>query len=390
MENSMTRRESTRWALGPLFGVSDLGLADVAVAGLLSFYAVHLVTGHNSKHLDGGWTAALAVLLMTLPVVFARRAPLITAATLVVGAGVNWLAIGSLIRCGATLPAVFYVAFTIGSRCERRQAIAGVGLLAVSIVCQGASDPNLGSPAVAVVMVPVAVIFLGLGRLVRGRDATIANLQVRTSELREQREQTAKLAVEADRAQIAGDLDTFLHDRIGEMADVAATGSENLELRPEEAQEAFVSIQGTGRQTLIHMREVVGDLRDDAPTEPQPVLAQLDRLLGEANLPGIALEITGDSRLLPPGLELSGYRIIEHLLLTLERDPAAPASVEIVFGVDSLELKVVGPSVRNSDARRALAAATERAAVHDGSLRSTNRDGRRETVVLLPLATASL
>jgi signal transduction histidine kinase len=386
----MTRRTSTRWLLGPLFGVSDVGIADVAVAGLLSLYAVYLVTGLNSKHLNGGWTAALAVLLMTLPVVLARRQPLITAAALAVGAGVNWLAIGHLIRCGATLPAVFYAAFAIGTRCERRPAIVGLGLLAVSIVCQGASDPNLGSPAVAVLMVPVAAIFMALGRVVRARNATIVNLQVRTSELREQREQTAQLAVEADRAQIAGDLDTFLHDRIGEMADIAASGSDNLELRPEEAQQAFVSIQGTGRQTLMHMREVVGDLRDNAPTEPQPVLAQLDRLLSEGNLPEIRLQITGDSRLLPPGLELSGYRIVEHLLLTLERDPGAPASVEVVFGADSLELKVIGPSVRNGDARRALAAATERAAVHDGSLHSTSRDGRRETVVLLPLAASGL
>jgi signal transduction histidine kinase len=385
----MTRRASTRWLFGPVFGISDVGLADVAVAGLLSLYGVYLVTGHNSKDLDGGWTAALAVLLMTLPVVLARRRPLITAAALAVGAGVNWLVIGQLVRCGATLPAVFYTAFMIGSRCRRRQTLVGLALLAVSIVCQGASDPKLGSPAVAVVMVPVALIFMGLGRLVGARNATIADLQVRTSELREQRGQIARLAVEADRAHVASDLDSFLHDRIGEMAETAANGSGTLESRPEEAQQAFVSIQGTGRQTLTHMREVVGDLRGHAPTEPQPVLTQLDRLLSEANLPDIRLQVTGDSRLLPPGLELSGYRIVEHLLLTLERDSTSQASVEVAFGVDSLELKVVGPSVRNGDTRRALAAATQRAAVHDGSLHSTSCDGRRETVVLLPLVASA-
>ncbi len=386
----MRRRASTRWLLGPVFGISDVGLADVAVASLLSIYAVCLVTGHNSKHLDGGWTAALAVLLMTLPVVVARRRPLIAAGALAIGAGVNWLLIGDLVRCGATLPAVFYTAFMIGSRCERRRTVLGLSLLTVSIVCQGASDPKLGSPAVAVIMVPVAAIFMGLGRLVRARNGAIATLQARTSELREQREQLAELAVAADRVQIANDLDTFLHDRIGEMADTAASGSGTLESRPGEAQQAFVSIQGTGRRTLTHMREVVGDLRGHAPTEPQPVLAQLDRLLSESSLPDVHLQVTGDSRLLPPGLELSGYRIVEHLLLTLERDPSSQANVEVVFGADSLELKVVGPSVRNGDARRALAAATQRAAVHDGSLRSTSRDGRRETVVLLPLAAASL
>jgi signal transduction histidine kinase len=386
----MTRRAATRWLLGPVFGISDLGLADVAVAGLLSLYGVYLVTGHNSKDLDGGWTAALAVLLMTLPVVLARRRPLITAAALAAGAGVNWLVIGQLVRCGATLPAVFYTAFMIGSRCGRRQTIMGLGLLAVSIVCQGASDPKLGSPAVAVVMVPVALIFMGLGRLVGTRNATIADLRVRTSELREQRELKARLAVESDRAHVASDLDSFLHDRIGEMAETAANGSGTLESRPDAAQQAFVSIQATGRQTLTHMREIVGDLRGGhAPTEPQPVLTQLDRLLSESNLPDVRLQISGDSRLLPPGLELSGYRIVEHLLLTLERDSTSPASVEVAFGVDSLELTVVGPSVRNGEARRALAAATQRAAVHDGSLHSTSCDGRRETVVLLPLAASS-
>jgi hypothetical protein len=43
--------------------------------------------------------------------------------------------------------------------------------------------------------------------------------------------------------------------------------------------------------------------------------------------------------------------------------------------------------VRPGDARRALAAAGERAAVQGGSLRSAVQSGRRETVVLLPLAT---
>ena len=73
----MKRPMPKKWINGPLFGVRDLGLGDISLAGLLSFFAVWLVTGHNSRHLDGGWTAALAVLLMTVPVVFARRQPLV-------------------------------------------------------------------------------------------------------------------------------------------------------------------------------------------------------------------------------------------------------------------------------------------------------------------------
>lgn len=375
-----------RWLLGRLFGVGEMGLADVALGVLLSGYAVYLVTGGDVRHLDGGWTAALAVLMMTGPVIFARRAPLLAAAALATGAGLNWWLIGHLVRCGAALPAVFYVAFIIGSRCERRRAAFGVAALAVGIVCQGASDPQLGSPSVAVIMVPLALVFFGLGRLLRSRNVTVRELRARTAELHEQRERTAQVAVEADRARIVGDLDTFLQDRVGEMAASAASGHAVLDSQPGQAQEAFVAIQETGRDALTHMRHVVRDLRDSAPTQPAPVLAQLDQLLSDADRSDVALRISGDSRVLPPGLELSSYRIIEHLLDTLDRDAGARAVVEVCFGPGGLELTVTGPSVRPGDARRPLAAAGERAAVQGGSLRSVVRSGRRETVVLLPLA----
>jgi signal transduction histidine kinase len=354
---------------------------------LLSGYAVYLVTGGDVRHLDGGWTAALAVLMMTGPVIFARRAPVLAAAALATGTGLNWWLIGHLIRCGAALPAVFYVAFIIGSRCERRPAAFGLASLAVGIVCQGASDPQLGSPSVAVIMVPLALVFFGLGRLLRSRNATVRELRTRTAELHEQRERTAQVAVEADRARIAGDLDTFLQERVGEIAASAASGHAVLDSRPDQAQQAFVTIQDTGRNALTHMRHVLRDLRDAAPIQPAPVLAQLDQLLSDADRSDIALRISGDLRVLPPGLELSSYRIIEHLLDTLGRDVGARATVEVCFGSGALELTVTGPSVRPGDARRALAAAGERAAVQGGSLRSVVRSGRRETVVLLPLAT---
>src|ERR1700722_12575937 len=96
-----------RWLLGPLFGVGEMGLADVALGVLLSGYAVYLVTGGDVRHLDGGWTAALAVLMMTGPVIFAGRAPVLAAAALGRGSGFNCWLLGHLVRGGAPLPAVF-------------------------------------------------------------------------------------------------------------------------------------------------------------------------------------------------------------------------------------------------------------------------------------------
>jgi signal transduction histidine kinase len=389
----MKRRKWARFIAGPTFGITDLGWGDIGLAVFLSVFATFIVThGKNSAgHVfDAGWAGALAVLLMTLPVAFARKRPLVVASVLVVGALVNWWAIGTYVRCGATLPAVFYMAFVVGSRCEGRERAIGEGLVICSILIQCESDPQIYPLTNAILFIPISLAFLGAGYLLHRRNVTIEALRVRTMELQQQRERNADLAVEADRVRIAGDLDQYLHGQVSDMAAAAASGRRSLEDGPGEAADAFVAIQGTGRETLTHMRQVVGSLRADAPTGPQPVLAQLDRLLGESDTADVRLRVRGDPRLLPPGLELAGYRIVEHLLSTLEKNPAAAGSVEVTFGADALELTVVGPSVRESVARPALAAATERAHLCGGTVRSSLRDGLRETRVLIPLAAGAV
>jgi signal transduction histidine kinase len=387
-----SRRTWARVITGPTFGISDVGWGDIALALFLSVFAILIVThGRSGGHvLDAGWTGALAVLLMTLPVAFARKRPLVVASVLLAGALVNWGAIGHYVRCGATLPAVFYMAFVIGSRCQGRDRFIGEALVIGSIVVQCESDPQLYPVGNALVFIPISLAFLGAGYLLHRRNVTVEALRARTMELHEQRERNANLVVEADRARIAGDLDRYLHSQVHDMAAAAAAGRESLDVGADEATDAFVSIQGTGRETLTHMRQVVGSLREEAPTGPQPVLAQLDRLLGQTDVLDVRLQVTGDPRLLPPGLELSGYRIVEHLLATLEKNPVSEARVEVVFGVDALEFKVVGPSVRESTARPALAAATERAHLHGGTVRSSTRDGLRETLVLIPLSAGAV
>jgi hypothetical protein len=62
----------------------------------------------------------------------------------------------------------------------------------------------------------------------------------------------------------------------------------------------------------------------------------------------------------------------------------------VVFAPDSLELKVVGPSVRESAARAALVAVKERATLHGGSVRTSVSEGRRETLVVLPLTAGGI
>jgi signal transduction histidine kinase len=353
---------------------------------VLSALGVASISGLTDAANHGGVAAWLGVLLITAPVVCARRQPVVVAAVLAAGAGLNWGLFDHMVRCGVALPAVFWVAFVIGSRCTAwRAAAAGMGLLVVDLLAQAYSDPKLGGPGVLVLMVPITVGFLVAGRLLQGRNAAVAGLRLHTAELRAQREENARLAVVADQARLAEDLDGYLHDQVREIATAAAAGRATLDSEPARAEEAFAAIGDTGRATLSHMRGVVTDLRDQALTQPQPVLAQLDRLLSQAAPARTHLEVTGDPRLLPPGVELSGYRIVEHLLLALEKDPAARIDVVVAFGPDALELRVTGPSGPGKSVRPAVAAASERAALHGGTLHTETQGRRLETVVLLPL-----
>lgn len=367
--------------------VGGLAWPDLAAAVALASLGVYLTGGsdhHNARLAGVG--PAIGVLAMTVPVAWRRRAPLAAAAALAGGAVVNPVVFGSMIRCGAALPAVFLVGYTLGREMGGRRVGAGVALCAANVVAQTVTDPALGAP-VMVLMIPTLGGFFATGRLVRSRTEAAASLRARSAELRLQREQTARMAVMADRARVADDLDAALHGHLDNIASTAATGRAVLEADPAEGAQALVQIEHEGRGVLQHMREVVGTLQD-APTEPQPTLAALPGLLDRATTAEARLTIEGFPRSLAAGLELSGYRIIEQLLTAFEDAPGATVEVRLRFSPDALELAVSGPPAHGAELRSVLATARERASLHGGTVEGQLRAGLCELLARLPLVSA--
>ena len=143
--------------------IGGLYLADVVAAVLLSAWAVALAAGvEPTGYRHGGAARRAAVLAMTMPVAWQRRAPFAAAATLGAAATLNGLAFGSMVRCGPALPAVFLVAFALGSRSASVRAWAGLLLCAGDVVTQAFYDPRLG-PSTDRAVPPAA------GRLLRHR-----------------------------------------------------------------------------------------------------------------------------------------------------------------------------------------------------------------------------
>jgi signal transduction histidine kinase len=386
---------TTRGLRAPLsWTIGGLGVLDLGAAVILSGYAVALTSGIlRTSHPHGGAAASIGVLFMTLPVAWRRPRPVAAAAVMAAAALLNGLVFGSMVRCGAVLPAVFLVAYAVGVRRDRAASAAGLLLCAAAVVAEGLYDPQIAGGGLIFVL-PVLVAFLASGRLVRARTQTAAALRESSAELRRQREDTARLAVLADRARVTADLEQSLHAQIGGLASTAATGLGALASDQAgdqaAARQALASIERDGRAVLGHLREVLSTLQErplsePQVNEPQPTLARLSELLARATTADARLTLDGSPRTLPAGLELSGYRIVEHLLLALEDAPQAAVDVRLSFTPDALELHVSGPPAANVDLRAVLAAARERAGLHGGTVDSRLAGGVCYAVARLPL-----
>jgi hypothetical protein len=365
--------------------VGRLSVADIAAAVILSAWAAGDTSGvlHTSAP-HGGAGASVGVLAMTLPVAWRQRAPLAAAAALAIAAVLNGLLFGPMVRCGPALPALFLVAFAAGSRCGRNRAAAGLLLCAAGVTGEALYDPRIGARGLVVVL-PVLAAFFAAGRLVRARTEAGEALRLKSAEVRRQREQTARLAVMADRARLTAELESSLRTRINGIAGAAAAGLQAAGGDPAAARQALAAIERDGRDLLGHMRDVLGTLGEQPPSGPQPGLAQLPGLLARATTAGARLMVDGSPRALPAGLELSGYRIVEHLLLALEDAPGAVIEVRLRFCPDALELHVAGPPAAGADLRAVLAAARERAALHGGTVDSRSAGGMRYAMARIPL-----
>ena len=129
----------------------------------------------------------------------------------------------------------------------------------------------------------------------------------------------ADRAVAEERRRIAREL----HDVVAHSVSVMTVqaGAVRRLLRPDQERErqALEVIESLGREALTEMRRLVGLLREQGAMPeftPQPSMRTVDVLIGtvrEAGLP-VELEMEGEPRELPPGVDLSAYRVIQEAL----------------------------------------------------------------------------
>jgi signal transduction histidine kinase len=328
-------------------GLLGLFLFAIALPQLHIAYRGERTLGYDFR--DASWLAMLLLAAETVPLTWRRRAPVAVLAT---STAAQLASFAAGFRPTVAQAALYVAVYTVAGRSAQRTAIiAGLCFavaLAAAYLAAGRQYPQGAlQPQDYVVGYATFVFAWFLGVLQRNRREHTAKLEALNAQLAEERESRAHWAVAEERGSIARELHDVVAHSVSVMVVQAGAARRIAKVDPEQAHDAISAIESTGRQALAEMRRLIGVLRrGDEPTSlgPQPQLADVGALVEqtrEAGLP-VTLEVEGEPRPLPAGVDLSAYRIVQEALTNI-RKHAEPASARVRVRYDprSLEIEVV-------------------------------------------------
>ena len=274
---------------------------------------------------------------------------------------------------------------TSGRRLQLGVALATAGMaLAIATSTEVQPSDYLFALLIAIVA-PVAV-----GQLLQSRAHLNAALREKNERIERERSARADEAVAEERSRIAGELHDVVAHALGAMTVQAAAARRLAAKDPDRAGTALAAIEGTGREALIELRRLLGVLRredDEAELGPQPKLtfvADLVERMRAAGLP-VELAVEGDPVAeLPPGVDLTAYRVVQEALAeALRSGGAGHADVRVRYTSDGVEIEVVDDGLRA--AGRRLLGMHERVRVYGGQVESgPRREGGHSVHARLP------
>ncbi|MFF4885051.1 sensor histidine kinase [Streptomyces nigra] len=263
-------------------------------------------------------------------------------------------------------------------------------------------DWNAGWAAAAVAWAAVVVL---AAALVRTRRRWRAAVGERGWLLERERESAARTAVAAERDRIARELHDIVSHTVSLMVVQAGAAREVLGTMPDEAAAALRAVEDAGRGAMTDLRHLLGvlappaDGRDEADGDPgtggasvpapQPGLDRLGQLVDRVSFAGLPVEvrISGEPRPLPPGIDVTAYRIVQEALTNaLRHGDGGRAEVSVRYADHALRVEVLntGPSVLTGDPAvprhregtgRGLLGLRERVALYGGDLDARRRLG---------------
>jgi signal transduction histidine kinase len=259
------------------------------------------------------------------------RYPLLALGLAMAQFGVHGIFDHFLGRGGPNLFEVFlsqaFIVYSTAANTAGRRTYAGAAIIVTyQLIGYGPSLP--GSLDQAFGEWVFYAIAWALGKTVRHREQRGDRLEARTAELEEQREGQIQSAIAEERARIARELHDVVAHSVSLMVLQAGAARQALDWQPEKARDPLLSVEATGRTAMVELRRLVAMLRQpgqDDELAPQPSLRHLSVLVGQMREAGLLVELDAGDGLdaIPPGVDLSAYRIAQEALTNVLKHAGA-------------------------------------------------------------------
>jgi signal transduction histidine kinase len=354
------------------------------IAGGMVEAAVELIVRRNSSGAPTTalWITVPLLLIVPIPLFWWRRFPFgAPAAVFVIGSAVSFVDGRLLTFTLATFLTVLAAAFLFGQLEDRRQAVTGLAIALGAAGVVTINDPTqVWSDYVGVVLIMSIAWLAGFAIGRKFEQASAA--QARAERLEREQEAEARAAVAEERARIARELHDVVGHSVSVMTVQASAVRRRLNPDQEQEREALEIVEQTGREALAEMRRLVGVLRrpEEGPAlAPQPSLQHLDRLVAQARESGLPVElrIEGEATQLPPGVDLTAYRLVqEGLTNAIKHARASKADVVVRYADGSVEVTVTDDGPGGGDGGgggHGLVGMRERVTVYGGELEAGPR-----------------
>ncbi|MCT2585792.1 sensor histidine kinase [Actinophytocola gossypii] len=333
----MTSAGPQRTSQGPLGGLPPFALViPVAFVQVIGTYPASIPQEHAQLN-----ALTYVLVLAGPPMLLLRRSrPLLT---LYVTVAITVLYAALRFPIGPVFLSAVIAAFNAGLHAPRLVAwvSSAVSLGTVTVVLSMTSqyyDLELSGIGFGVAWL---ALILGLAEIIKARHDR-AEQAVRALE-----EQGRRLASE-ERLKIAREVHDVLAHHVSLINVQSGVALHLIDEQPEQARQALSAIKQSSKEVLVELRNILGVLKDangdadgSAPRQPVASLDQLDRLLErmrEAGLP-VSLEVTGEHRQLPSGVDAAALRIVQESLTNTYRH-AGPTQATVRLGYLPGELSV--------------------------------------------------
>jgi len=248
-----------------------------------------------------------------------------------------------------SFPLLMLVAmYFLGRWARGLQAWLGFGVvvacIAAFVIGDGANDASDVAFGIAFVGTP-----WGVGVAMRLRRDREDQLQADAELLRSDQEDSARRAVAAERARIARELHDVVSHAISVTVLQARGGRRLIGVDDAAVRRSLDAIEHTNTAALGDMRRLLAVLRDteDAAGDgltPQPSLSRLEELVAQVRSSGLPvdLELSGEPGIVPPGVDLSAYRIVQEALTNVIKHAGtkARARVRVTYLLDQVDVAV--------------------------------------------------